>query len=431
MVRVLAAACVCTLLAACTPDSRLRSGEDTGTAPVLTEPTKRLVPTIEIAEATGWAGGTVPTAAAGLSVQAFATGLEHPRWLHVLPNGDVLVAESNAPPGKSGLSGVRAALMGSAMKKAGAAAPSANRITLLRDADRDGIAETRTVFRAGLNSPFGMALVGDAFYVANADALLRFRYEDGATELAGDGEIVVTLPGGGDELNHHWTKSLIAGDDGRLYVGVGSNSNIAENGLDVERERAAVLAVDPVAKSRFVFADGMRNPVGLAWNADGTLWAVVNERDELGDDLVPDYLTQVERGAFYGWPWSYFGDHVDARVEPPRPDRVAQARRPDYALGAHVAPLGLAIGALDGVGQGAYIGLHGSWNRAPLAGYKVVFVPFDAGAPRGAMRDVLTDFVDADGKARGRPVGVAFGRDGALLVADDVGNTIWRVATQR
>ena len=431
MVQVLAFACVCTLLAACTPDSRLRSGEDTGTTPVLTEPTQRLVPTIEIAEATGWPAGTLPTAAAGLSVRAFATGLKHPRWLHVLPNGDVLVAESNAPPDKSGHSGVRAALMGSAMKKAGAAAPSANRITLLRDTDGDGIAETRSVFRSGLDSPFGMALVGDAFYVANADALLRFRYEDGATELAGNGERIVALPGGGDELNHHWTKSLLADDDGKLYVGVGSNSNIAENGLDAERDRAAVLIVDPVARTRTVFADGLRNPVGLAWADDGVLWAVVNERDELGDDLVPDYLTRVERGAFYGWPWSYFGQHVDARVDPPRPDRVAQARKPDYALGAHVAPLGLAIGDLDGIGHGAYVGLHGSWNREPLAGYKVVFVPFDGHLPNGRMRDVLVDFVDAEGNARGRPVGVAFGKDGALLVADDVGNVIWRVAAQR
>jgi glucose/arabinose dehydrogenase len=419
------------LSAACTPDARLREQEDTGPRPVLTEPSKRLLPTVEIAEATGWPPGTTPEAAAGLAVQAFATGLQHPRWLYVLPNGDVLVAESNGPPGKSGFKGIRATLMNSAMKKAGAAAPSANRITLLRDADGDGVAETRQVFLAGLHSPFGMALVGDAFYVANADALLRFRYADGSTTLSGAGETVVALPGGGDELNHHWTKSLLAGADGMLYVGVGSNSNIGENGLDAERERAAVLQVDPARGTRTVYADGLRNPVGLAWGPDGALWAVVNERDELGDDLVPDYLTRVERGAFYGWPWSYYGARVDPRVTPPRPDKVAQARAPDYALGAHVAPLGLAIGELAGVGRGAYVGLHGSWNRRPLNGYEVAFVPFDGARASGAMREVLTGFVDEAGQARGRPVGVVFARDGALLVADDVGNAVWRVAAAR
>jgi glucose/arabinose dehydrogenase len=428
MTRSLSCFAVLLGLLACTPDARLRDGQDTGPAPTLTEPTKRLIPTIEIAEATGWPAGTTPSAAAGLSVQAFAGGLEHPRWLHVLPNGDVLVAETNGPPGKSGFKGVRAALMNSAMKKAGAAVPSANRITLLRDGDGDGVAEQRHVFAQGLDSPFGMALVGDTFYVANADALLRFSYRDGATSLEGAGETVVALPGGGEEMNHHWTKSLLAGEDGTLYVGVGSNSNIAEHGMWVERERAAVLAVDPARGTRRVFADGLRNPVGLAWGPDGTLWAVVNERDELGDDLVPDYLTSVRPGAFYGWPWSYYGQHVDTRVEPARPEMVAKAIAPDYALGAHVAPLGLAFGEVPGVGRGAVVGLHGSWNREPLNGYEVVLVPFDGARPAGALRPVLSGFVDGAGQARGRPVGVAFGKDGALLVADDVGNVVWRVA---
>jgi glucose/arabinose dehydrogenase len=419
------------LVAACARDARLRDGEDTGPQPVLSEPAKALIPTIEIAEATGWPAGVMPTPAPGLAVKAFATGLEHPRWLYVLPNGDVLVAETNGPPDKSAFDGIRGALMNAAMKKAGAAVPSPNRITLLRDADGDGVAETRSAFLQGLNSPFGMALVGDTLYVANADALLRFPYRAGDTAISASGTQVVALPGGGDELNHHWTKSLLASADGaRLYVGVGSNSNIAEKGLAAEVERAAVLEVDPARGTRRVFASGMRNPVGLAWGPDGALWAVVNERDELGDDLVPDYLTRVEPGAFYGWPWSYYGGHVDTRVRPPRPEMVAQARVPDFALGAHVAPLGLAIGEGlgAGFGAGAYVGLHGSWNREPLNGYEVAFVPFDGPRAQGPMRTVLGDFVDAQGQARGRPVGVVFARDGALLVADDVGNVVWRVA---
>jgi glucose/arabinose dehydrogenase len=418
-------------LAGCARDARLRDDQDTGPQPVLAEPDKALVPTIEIAEATGWPAGATPTAAPGLAVQAFATGLEHPRWLHVLPNGDVLVAETNGPPGKSAFDGIKGALMNAAMKKAGAAVPSPNRITLLRDADGDGVAEQRSTFLQGLNSPFGMALVGATLYVANADALLRFPYRAGDTAIAASGTQVIALPGGGEELNHHWTKSLLASADGaRLYVGVGSNSNIAEKGLAAETERAAVLEVDPARGTRRVFASGMRNPVGLAWGPDGALWAVVNERDELGDDLVPDYLTRVEPGAFYGWPWSYYGGHVDTRVTPARPDMAAKARVPDFALGAHVAPLGLAIGEGlgAGFGAGAYVGLHGSWNRQPLNGYEVVFVQFDGPRAQGPVRTVLGGFVDAQGQARGRPVGVVFGRDGALLVADDVGNVIWRVA---
>lgn len=424
-------------LAGCGGQATLRSGEDTGPSPVIASPSPGALPTVNIAPAKGWASGETPTAAPGLAVTAFASGLDHPRWLYVLPNGDVLVAESNAPPGKRGIGGIKGKVMGSVMKRAGSGVPSANRITLLRDADGDGMAETRSVFAADLVSPFGMARVGDTLFVANADALVRFAYADGQKQAGAAPRKVVDLPGGADQRNHHWTKSLVASADGtRLYVGVGSNSNIADNGMDAEVERAAVLEVDPVAGTRRVFAGGLRNPVGLAWEPrSGALWAVVNERDELGSDLVPDYLTRVDAGAFYGWPYSYWGAHVDERVKPQRADLVASARVPDYALGSHVAPLGLAFATGNQLGadfaEGAFVGLHGSWNREPLSGYKVVFVPFRDGRPSGAMRDVLTGFLDAQDNARGRPVGVAVARDGALLVADDVGNTVWRVTAAR
>lgn len=423
------------LLAACscTESARLTAREDTGPSPRLLEPVRTPIPTVDIAPAVGWPAGTAPTPAAGWRVTRFADGLSHPRWLHVLPNGDVLVAESNAPAGKSGIRGVRGAVMKQVMKKAGAGVPSADRITLLRDTDGDGIAETRSVFLQGLHSPFGMALVGGTLYVANADALVSVPYAAGATTIAATPRKVVDLPGKGEELNHHWTKSLLASRDGRrLYVGVGSNSNVAENGMAAEADRAAVLEVDPATRTTRVFASGLRNPVGLDWNpGTGALWTVVNERDELGSDLVPDYLTEVREGAFYGWPWSYFGARVDARVSPPRPDMVAKAVVPDYALGAHVAPLGLAFhegaGMDAGATSGAFIGLHGSWNRKPPSGYKVVFVPFAGGRPAGAMRDVLTGFLDTEGNARGRPVGVAVDARGGVLVADDVGNAVWRL----
>jgi glucose/arabinose dehydrogenase len=423
------------LLAACscTESARLTAREDTGPSPRLLEPVRTPIPTVDIAPAVGWPGGTAPTPAAGWRVTRFADGLSHPRWLHVLPNGDVLVAESNAPAGKSGIRGVRGAVMKQVMKRAGAGVPSADRITLLRDTDGDGIAETRSVFLQGLHSPFGMALVGGTLYVANADALVSVPYAAGATTIAATPRKVVDLPGKGKELNHHWTKSLLASRDGRrLYVGVGSNSNVAENGMAAEADRAAVLEVDPAARTTRVFASGLRNPVGLDWHpGTGALWTVVNERDELGSDLVPDYLTEVREGAFYGWPWSYFGARVDARVSPPRPDMVAKAMVPDYALGAHVAPLGLAFhegaGMDAGATSGAFIGLHGSWNRKPPSGYKVVFVPFAGGRPAGAMRDVLIGFLDAEGNARGRPVGVAVDARGGVLVADDVGNAVWRL----
>jgi glucose/arabinose dehydrogenase len=376
-------------------------------------------------------------AADGLAVTAFATGLEHPRWIYVLPNGDVLVAESAAPPKlqeEPGNKGIKAWFEKKLKQKAGSSVPSANRITLLRDADGDGVPETRTVFLEGLHSPFGMALIGEHFYVANADAVVRYPYKTGETRITAAAQKVTDLPAG---INHHWTKNLIPTQDGsKLYVTVGSNSNVAENGIELEEGRAAIWEVDLQKNSKRLYATGLRNPVGLAWDRDsGALWTVVNERDELGDDLVPDYLTSVQDGAFYGWPYSYYGANVDERVKPQRPDLVAKAIKPDYALGSHVAALGLA--ASDGnalpktFAKGMFIGQHGSWNRKPHSGYKVVFVPFDSGKPSGNPIEVLSGFLSADGKAYGRPVGVAIDKRGALLVADDVGNAVWRVTAAR
>jgi glucose/arabinose dehydrogenase len=392
-----------------------------------------LIPTVKIAPAVGWPQGGAPRPAPGLAVNTFATGLDHPRWLHVLPNGDVLVAESNAPPEPPGTKGgLRDWIMGLMMKRAGARTPSANRITLLRDADKDGVAETRSTFLQNLASPFGMALVGDRLYVANADAIVRFPYTPGATSISAAPEKVADLPAG---INHHWTKNIIASPDGaRLYVTVGSNSNVAEKGMDIEVGRAAIHELDLASGRMRLFATGLRNPNGMDWDpGTGVLWTVVNERDELGDDLVPDYLTSVKDGAFYGWPYSYWGRNVDERVKPARPDLVARAIPPDYALGAHTASLGLVFnraGRLPGFGEGAFIGQHGSWNRSVRAGYKVIFVPFSGGRPSGPPVDVLTGFLNAEGDAQGRPVGVAFDQTGALLVADDVGNRVWRVAAR-
>jgi glucose/arabinose dehydrogenase len=421
-------------LAACGDVATLQAPAGTGPRPELPPPQHRLIPTVNIAPAVGWPQGQTPQASAGLQVAAFARGLEHPRWLLVLPNGDVLVAETNAPPKPDDGRGIKGWVMGLVMKRAGAGVPSANRITLLRDTDGDGVADLRSVLLEGLNSPFGMALVGDALYVANSDAVVRFPYASGDLRIAAAGVRVVALPAG--PINHHWTKNLIASADGsRLYVTVGSNSNVAERGIEVEAERAAIWEVDLRNGSHRVFASGLRNPNGLAWEpGSAVLWTVVNERDELGSDLVPDYLTSVSDGAFYGWPYSYYGTHVDHRVKPPRPDRVAIAVVPDYAIGAHVAPLGLVSSTgttlPDAYAQGMFIGEHGSWNRRPHSGYKVVFVPFDNGKPSGPPRDVLTGFLDDSGAAQGRPVGVALDKTGALLVADDVGNSVWRVSAR-
>ncbi len=424
-----------TLLSACGEYARLSAQAGTGPDPELPQPNPSLIPNVKIAPAVGWADGSTPTPAEELQVTAFAQDLNHPRWLYVLPNGDVLVAETNAPPGKSGISGIKGALMKQVMKRAGAGVPSANRITLLRDTDGDGKAEFRTVFLQGLESPFGMVLVGETLYVANANALLKVPYRQGETTITVAPVKVADLPGKGDEMNHHWTKSLVASADGaHLYVGVGSNSNIAENGMAAEHMRAAILEVDAATGATRVFASGLRNPVGLDWEPQtGALWAVVNERDELGSDLVPDYLTSVRRDAFYGWPYSYYGQHLDMRVSPQRPELVARAVAPDFALGAHVAPLGLAFNKSDvaGYGEGAFVGLHGSWNRRPLNGYEVVFVPFTGGSPTGPIQVVLSGFVDADGNARGRPVGVSLDERGGLLIADDVGNSVWRVTAAR
>jgi glucose/arabinose dehydrogenase len=387
---------------------------------------------VKIAEAKGWPAGAKPTPGDGLVVTEFAAGLSHPRWLYVLPNGDVLIAETNAPKRPKDEEGVRAKVMKKLQAKAGAATPSADRITLLRDADSDGRSEIRTVFAANLHSPFGMALVGTDFYVANTDGIVKFAYADGDTSLAGAGTRITELPGG--ERNHHWTKNIIASPDGsKLYATVGSNSNVAEHGMAEEEGRAAIWEIDLATGEKRLFATGLRNPNGMAWEpTTGALWTVANERDELGDDLVPDYLTSVKRGAFYGWPYSYFGQHVDERLQPPRLDLVASAISPDYALGAHVAALGLVYsegGAMPAhLREGMFIGEHGSWNRDPPSGYKVVFVRFEDGRPSGMPVDVLTGFVDAQGAALGRPVGVVMDKRGGLLVADDVGNVIWRVA---
>lgn len=422
-------------LGACGDTATLLVADGTGPSPKLPPPKPSLLPTVNIAPARGWPSGTVPLAAAGTRVAAFATGLDHPRWLYVLPNGDVLVAETNAPPKPAGSTGLKDWLAGLIMKRAGAGVPSANRITLLRDADGDGVAELRSDLLGGLNSPFGMALVGDRLFVANADAVLAFPYRSGDTTITAPGTKLVDLPGG--PINHHWTKNLLASADGRkLYVSVGSNSNVAERGMAVEQGRAAIWEVDIASGAQRMYASGLRNPVGMAWEpSTATLWTVVNERDELGSDLVPDYLSSVRDGGFYGWPYSYFGNNVDTRVEPPQPALVASAIVPDYALGPHTASLGLAWSAGSSLPapfvDGMFIGQHGSWNRRPHSGYKVIFVPFAGGRPAAMPIDVLSGFLSGDGKAFGRPVGVAVDKQGALLVADDVGNVVWRVSAHQ
>jgi glucose/arabinose dehydrogenase len=416
----------------CSEVATLTVDQGSGPQPQLPPPKKTLIPTLNIAPAVHWAANEAPTPAAGLAVVAFARELDHPRWLHVLPNGDVLVAETNAPERPDEGKGIRGKIQKSAMKKAGAVTETANRITLLRDADGDGVAEVRSVFASGLNSPFGMALVGDSLYVANSDAVVRLPYRAGALTAGGPATTVAPLPAG--TRNHHWTKSLIASRDGtRLYATVGSNSNVGENGMELETNRASILEIDPATGSTRVFASGLRNPNGMGWNpVTGELWTAVNERDEIGSDLVPDYITSVRDGGFYGWPYSYYGQHVDERIQPQRPDLVAKAIVPDFAVGPHTASLGFAFyeGSLLPAQYrgGAFVGQHGSWNRNPPSGYRVIFVPFANGKAVGPVEEVLTGFLDAGGNARGRPVGVAVDARGALLVADDVGNAIWRLA---
>jgi len=418
-------------LVSCRDEASLPVSAGTGPHPKLPEPRQRWIPTVEVAHAIGWAQGAKPVAAEGLQVRAFAEGLNHPRWLYVLPNGDVLVAETNTPP-QAAQTGLMAWIMRTVMAWAGAGVPSPNRLILLRDADGDGVAETQSTFLTRLNSPFGMALIGDSLYVANTDAVLRFPYREGDTSITAPGSKVADLPAG--DYNYHWTKNIIASQDGsKLFAAIGSNSNAAENGIAAEQGRAAIVAIYLGTGHVTPYASGLRNPVGMALQPEsGTLWVAVNERDELGSDLVPDYMTSVKEGGFYGWPYSYYGDHLDPRVKPQNPDLVAKAILPDYALGPHTASLGLAFYDAKLLPEryrgGAFVGQHGSWNRDPRSGYKVIFVPFSGGRPAGTEQDVLTGFLDAQGNARGRPVGVAMARDGALLVADDVGNTVWRVA---
>jgi len=402
-----------------------------GPNPALAPVEKELLPTMKVAKAVGWKGDAKPIALSGFEVMAFARGLDHPRWIHVLPNGDVLVAESNKPAKQEEKGGIKQWIMGKAQKRAGAGVESADRITLLRDADGDGVAETKTPFLENLYSPFGMSLSGEFLYVANTDAIVRFPYKSGDTKITAEASKVFDLPA--EPINHHWTKDVIASPDGKkLYATVGSNSNVGENGIDKEEGRAAVWEIDLASGQGRLFATGLRNPNGLSWNPeDGKLWVAVNERDELGNKLVPDYMTSVKDGAFYGWPYSYYGQNVDERVKPPRPDLVARAILPDYALGAHTASLGLTFYTGNAFPRsyknGAFVGQHGSWNRDPAVGYGVIFVPFEGGKPSGMPQDFLTGFLDQNGNAQGRPVGVAVDKSGALLVADDVGNVIWRV----
>ncbi|MGY4396981.1 glucose/arabinose dehydrogenase [Sphingomonas sp. UYAg733] len=417
------------------PDqARLPVAAVSGERPQITAPRTQMVPTIAVADAVGWPKGAKPTPAAGLTVAAFASGLDHPRWLYRLPNGDVLVAETNSPPRKGG--GITGTVMGWLMGKAGAGVPSANRIILLRDSDGDGVAESRSAFLTGLNSPFGMTVMGDWLYVGNTDALVRFPFKVGETKITAKPETVIKLQGGGN----HWARNVIAAEDGKtLYVTVGSSSNIAENGIDAEKFRANILQVFPDAKTFRIFAAGLRNPNGLAFEPHSKqLWTTVNERDMLGSDLAPDYMSQVEFGDHFGWPWYYWGGYPDKRVDPPNPALQQYSKRPDYALGPHTASLGLTFAADAKLGasfaNGAFIGQHGSWNRTPVSGYKVIYVPFgDNGYPVKGTKpvDVLGGFLNAKGEAQGRPVGVITDKTGALLVADDVGNVIWRVTAGR
>ena len=401
-----------------------------GANPVLPALQQYLVPPIRIAEPVAW-GNDAPKVPQGLQVHALATGFEHPRSLYVLPNGDVLVVESNGP--KAPVFRPKDLITGVVQGMAGAKASSANRITLLRDSKGDGVPELRTVFLDHLHSPFGVALVGHYLYVANTDSIMRYPYEDGQTSITAEGTKLTDLPGG--PIDHHWTKAMTASPDGtKLYVGIGSNSNIGENGIEAEHERAAIWEVDVATGAHRIYASGVRNPTGMQFEPEtGKLWAIANERDEIGPDLVPDYLTSVKDGGFYGWPYSYYGQHLDPRIMPQRPDLVSRAIKPDYALSSHVAPLGLAMYTASTLPAhyrgGAFVSEHGSWDRTPLNGYKVVFVPFSGGAPSGSAEDVITGFLDQNSHARGRPVGLAVDRTGALLIADDVGNTVWRVSS--
>ena len=423
-----------TLLLACSPPSKEPQHALVGHNPVIPAPDTHWFPTLNFSTAKPWPAGMTPKAPPGFTVTKFAGGLDHPRWLYQLPNGDILVAESTTEPGPPKSLEDRIAVW--LQRNADSNGKSANRITLLRDTKGAGVGDTRWYFLTGLHQPFGMLLLGDKFYVGDTDGLMRFTYKSGATTIDGPGEKILALPKGG--YNNHWTRNVFANTDGtKIYVTVGSGSNAAEHGLDNEIHRADILEINPGGTGLRILASGLRNPNGLGYEpTTHALWTVVNERDFLGNDLAPDYFTHVVDGGFYGWPYSYWGSHVDARVKPQRPDLVAKALTPDYSLGSHVAPLGLAF--YDGTAfpasyrGGAFIGEHGSWNRKPFSGYKVVFVPFKNGEPAGDPQDFLTGFMadDGSGNAYGRPVGVIVAKDGSLLVADDVGNCIWRVAAK-
>ncbi|MBA1157877.1 PQQ-dependent sugar dehydrogenase [Microvirga mediterraneensis] len=420
-------------LAGCQDEETFDPQSQIGPNPALPAPKQYLLPPMHLAKPIGWGANETPKVAAGLKIQAMARDLANPRVVYPLPNGDVLVVESGGPDTEP-TTRPKDLIMGWIMSYAHGDTKAGNRITLLRDTNGDGVPEMKTIFIDHLNSPYGVVLVGQDLYVANTDAIMRYRYTEGQTQITEPGTKLTDLPGG--PINHHWTKALAASPDGSLlYVGVGSNSNITENGMEAEKDRAAVWEVDRASGRSRVFAGGIRNPTSLAFEPQTkVLWAVANERDELGPNLVPDYLTSVREGAFYGWPYSYFGQHVDPRVMPQRPDLVASAIAPDYALSSHVAPLGLAFntgaGLPDSYRGGAFIGEHGSWDRDRFNGYKVVYVPFQDGKPSGKAQDVVTGFLAGEDSVHGRPVGVAMDRTGALLVADDLGNAVWRVTTQ-
>jgi glucose/arabinose dehydrogenase len=431
----LAGTCLVALaLAGCSEESGFDTAQQIGPNPVLPEPASPLLPDLKVAEVTGWSDGQTPKVPDGLTVTAYAKDLVNPRTVHTLPNGDVLVVQSRAPEGKPSMRPkdiIRGWIMSIAHGETKGEPKPSNKITLLRDSNRDGAVDERHELLAGLYSPFGLAWADDTLYVAAADAVLAYPYPLGQNTISAQPRVLTPLPGG--PLNHHWTKDLALSPDGRfLYASVGSNSNAAENGLEAEKGRAAIWQIDRQTGASRVFASGLRNPNGLTLHPQtGQLWAVINERDELGPDLVPDYMTSVQDGGFYGWPWSYYGKHVDERVHPPRPDLVERAIVPDYALSSHVAALGMTFSMNSALPQeymgGAFIGEHGSWNRNGFTGYKVIYVPFENGRPNGAAQDVVTGFVEGD-QARGRPVGVGIDGTGALLVADDAGNTVWRVA---
>lgn len=399
-----------------------------GANPKLSPPEESWLPTLKLAKAETWREGEKPKAAQGLDVKAFARGLKHPRWVYVLPNGDVLVAEASTESGSSW--DPRSIVQNWAQRQAGAIVENANRISILRDTNGDGVADEQSVFLEGLRQPFGMALIGDQLYVANTDSVVRYPYKTGDRKITDKGIKLVDIP-----VGHHWTRNIMpSADQTKLFITVGSGSNIGEKGMEIEKDRATIWELDLASGKTRIYATGLRNANGMAIEpSTGTLWTVVNERDEIGDDVPPDYLTSVKDGAFYGWPYSYWGKNVDERVQPQRPDLVATAIAPDYALGAHTASLGLAYYGGNTLPQpyrnGMFIGQHGSWNRSELSGYKVVFVPFNDGKPSGQPIDVLTGFLNGDASvARGRPVGVTVTREGTLLVADDVGNTIWHVS---